>query len=76
MGYREFIKFVAIQDEGKGEGGYTNRVGYSMYLSRLKKTMVGKGVFLFILFLFKTCQQSTVQKLKSSQPIKTRLLRG
>ena len=37
---------MAIQDEGEGEGGYTSRVGYSMYLSGLKKTMVGKGVFL------------------------------
>ena len=28
---------MAIQDEGKGEGGYTSLVGYSMYPSGLKK---------------------------------------
>ena len=27
---------MAVQDEGEGEGGYTSRVGYSMYLSGLK----------------------------------------
>ena len=36
---------MANQDElrkGKGEGGYTSRVSYSMYLSRLKKDYGGK----------------------------------
>ena len=37
---------MAIQDEGEGEGGYTAESVISMYLSWLKKTTVGKGVFL------------------------------
>ena len=46
MGYHQFT-IMAIQDEGEGEGGYTSRVGYFLYLSGfLKNTMVGKGVFL------------------------------
>ena len=33
---------MAIQDEG-GEGGYTGRVGYSMYLSRFLKDYIYGG---------------------------------
>ena len=39
LGYHQFIILVAIQDVGEGEGGYTSRVGYSMYLSGLKKRL-------------------------------------
>jgi hypothetical protein len=47
LGYHQFIIIVAIQDEGEGEGGYTGRVSYSMYLCGFQKsTMVGKGAFL------------------------------
>ena len=37
---------MAIQDKGEAEGGYTAESVISMYLSGLKKTTVGKGVFL------------------------------
>ena len=33
---------MAIQDEGEGEGGHTSRVGYTMYLSGLRKDYGGK----------------------------------
>ena len=47
LAYHQFIIIVAIQDEEEGEGGYTSRIGYSMYLSGfLQNTMVAKGVFL------------------------------
>ena len=44
--YHQFMIIVAIQDEGERRRWYTSRVCYSMYLSGLKTTMVGKGVFL------------------------------
>ena len=33
---------MAIQDEGEGEGGYTSRVSYSVYLSGLERDYGGK----------------------------------
>ena len=46
LGYHQFIILVAIQDEGEGEGGTPAGSVISMYLSGLKKTMVGKSMVL------------------------------
>jgi len=46
LGYHRFIKLVAIQDEGEGEGGRTSRVGhFHVSVWVLKKSMVGKVCF-------------------------------
>ena len=42
LGYYQFMKMVAIQDEGEGEGGYTAESVISMYRSGLKKDYGGK----------------------------------
>ena len=46
LDYHQFIIVVAIRDEGEREGGTLAGSVISIYPSELKKTMVGKGVFL------------------------------